>query len=52
LVNNICPIGENIARYREEVDILESILNKGHTEAFDVAEKNLMEYKDAMNLLL
>lgn len=52
LITNICPIGENINKYRTEVDLLESILSKGHTEAFDEAEKNLMEFKDAMNLLL
>jgi hypothetical protein len=52
LIHHICPIGDNISRYREEVDVLGSILSKGHAEAFDTAEKNLMEFKDAMNLLL
>lgn len=52
VIRHIRPIGLNIEKYRGEVDIIGSVLSKGHTEAFDVAEKNLMEFKDAMNLLL
>lgn len=52
VTKEICPIGDNILELRESLDIVESVLVKGQTEAFDIAERNLMEFKDAMNLLI
>ena len=52
VIKNICPIGDSIIELRQELDLIEKVLVKGQNEAFDEAEKNLLEFKDIMNLLV
>ena len=51
-IKNICPIGDTIMELKNNFELIEEVLMSGQAKAFDEAEKNLLEFKDAMNLLV
>ena len=52
LVKELAPISNNIEVLTNQAELIEPVLIRGQSEAFDAAEKNLMLFKDAMNLLI